>query len=134
MLEVSPLRPAVLVRSQNCCEAMIQVGPSRVWTRCGRGPVDDHHMLTRARGGALLDEVGEIYHHLALCRPHHSEVDEYGFDSGLLIDGTVYRDADRLIYRGTDAYLSEKYPALGVPVLREALPGSGDDEGPRGDL
>ena len=43
------------------CEAMIQLY-NGTWTRCWRKPTESHHMLTRARGGRILDEVGETYH------------------------------------------------------------------------
>lgn len=82
---------------------------SRAWVRCGRAPVDDHHVLPRGRGGGLLDECGETLHHLALCRVHHTEVDERGTSSGLLIDGYVYRDGLYVVYVGTHVNLSKKY-------------------------
>lgn len=79
------------------------------WVRCGKSPVDDHHVLPRGRGGGLLDELGESFHHLALCRTHHQEVDERGSSSGLLIDGYVYRDGMYVVYSGSDEYLTNKY-------------------------
>ena len=81
----------------------------RAWTRCGVSPVDDHHVLPRGRGGGVLDEAGEIYHHLALCRNHHRQVDDWGTGSGLLIDGYVYRDGMFIVYSGSNQYLTTKY-------------------------
>ena len=80
------------------------------WTRCGRSPVEDHHLLTRARGGTVLDALGETYHHLACCPYHHRMVDDLGFDSGLLIQGSAYRNGNVVSYVGPDRYLSQKYP------------------------
>ena len=103
-------------RSNRQCEVMIKVG--RVWTRCGRSPVQDHHLLTRARGGSVLDAVGETYHHLACCPYHHAMVDDLGFESGLLIAGSAYHSAsDKVVYVGPDEYLTAKYP----PVLQQAV-------------
>lgn len=123
MMEVSPLRAKVLERSGGFCEAMVAL--TRAWARCGRSPVDDHHALPRSRGGSLLDEVGELYHHIALCRWHHSQVDEYGADSGLLIQGSVYRDGTRLVYKGPDEYLSKRYGSVDLQDLQKA-PSSSD--------
>lgn len=98
------IRDLVMQRSGGRCEAMVRL--PRTWTRCGRLGVDDHHMLTRARGGGVLDSVGETYHHLALCRGHHRMAD----DEHLIIDGYVWSDAGVVTYKGPDEYLSEKYP------------------------
>lgn len=81
----------------------------RAWVRCGKSPVDDHHVLPRGRGGSILDELGEIYHHLALCRAHHTEVDNHGATSGLIIEGYAYRDGAYVVYVGPDPVLSHKY-------------------------
>ena len=81
----------------------------RAWVRCGVSPVDDHHVLTRGRGGGVLDEVGETFHHLALCRKHHQQVDNWGSSSGLLIEGYVYRDGMFIVYSGPDEYLTTTY-------------------------
>lgn len=102
------VREKVMERSGGMCEAMIRL--PRTWTRCGKSPVEDHHMLTRARGGLVLDEVGETYHHLALCPYHHRMVDDAGVGSGLIIKGTVRSEAGRPVYFGPDGYLSQKYP------------------------
>jgi hypothetical protein len=81
----------------------------RAWVRCGKSPVDDHHVLPRGRGGGILDECGEAFHHLAVCRAHHEEVDNRGTSSGLLIDGYVYRDGMYIVYEGSNWYLLAKY-------------------------
>ena len=81
----------------------------RAWTRCGIAPVDDHHVLPRGRGGSVLDDVGELYHHLALCRAHHAEVDDRGASSGLLIEGYVWVDGIYVVYVGPDMYLTSTY-------------------------
>lgn len=98
----------VVARSGGHCEAMIAL--PRTWTRCGRYGIEVHHALTRARGGVLLDELGETQHLIALCRAHHKYAHEEGHSpSGLMIDGSVYRDGARLIYVGPDPYLSATY-------------------------
>jgi hypothetical protein len=90
------------------CQAMVLV--AGVWTRCWDMPTEDHHMLTRARGGRILDDVGETYHHIFLCRRHHANADgAEAYEGGLLIDGYVTRENGRVVYYGTDEYLKEKY-------------------------
>lgn len=101
------IREQVLQRSAGHCEAMVRL--KRAWVRCGKTPVDDHHVLPRGRGGGVLDEVGETFHHLACCRLHHDQVDRYGAESGLLIEGYVYRDGLYVVYSGPDPYLTRKY-------------------------
>lgn len=67
-------------------------------------------MLTRARGGKLLDREGETYHHIALCRRHHSAADgRAAYEGGLLIDGYATTENGRVVYYGSDEYLREKY-------------------------
>ena len=75
-------------------------------------------MLTRSRGGSLLDQVGETAHHLALCSGHHRLVDDYGPESGMMIDGSAYRDGTYLVYVGPDAFLTQRYG----PGRRASLP------------
>lgn len=58
-----------------------------------------------------MDEVGETYHHLALCHRHHRMVDDMGFDSGLLLQGYATTQNGVVVYTGPDEYLSQKYPA-----------------------
>lgn len=83
----------------------------RVWTRCGMKPVEVHHALTRARGGGLLDEVDEDYHLIVLCKKHHAAADGgAAYEGDLLIDGYVLHERGKLVYYGTDEYLSKRYP------------------------
>lgn len=100
------------------CEAMIKVG--RVWTRCGRRPTEDHHRLTRARGGLILDDYGERYHHIQLCHIHHKTAHSPGGrESGLLLDGYVTTGPDeRPLYLGPDEYLTREYGPVPVRDLR----------------
>lgn len=111
-------RKAVLERSGSRCEAMIEL--PRAWTRCGRHPVEVHHALTRARGGGLLDQLGETYHLIALCPFHHRLVDDMGSESGLMIDGYMVRDGLNIVYVGPDEYLTERY---GTEVRRTGAQG-----------
>lgn len=68
-------------------------------------------MLTRGRGGAILDAAGEIYHLVALCPRCHAASD--GGDAyigSLLIDGYVTSDNEgKPVYHGSDKYLRRKY-------------------------
>lgn len=106
-------------RSGGRCEAMVRL--SRTWVRCGKTGVEDHHVLTRARGGEILDSVGEIYHHLDLCTHHHRMVDDMGFDSGLLLRGYAFRENGRVIYQGPDEYLTRRYSPIPAGLLQEAV-------------
>jgi len=75
-------------------------------------PIEVHHLLTRARGGTLLDRVGEDYHLIALCRDCHARCDgEDAYMNRLLIEGYVSWDkAHHMpVYLGPDEYLTEKY-------------------------
>ena len=104
------------------CEAMVLITsaprPKGLYHQCGKEPADLHHKLTRARGGLILDEAGETYHHLYLCREHHNIAhSEPAFDNGLLVRGYVTTHVDgRPLYVGPDAYLTEHY---GPAVHRE---------------
>lgn len=118
------VRDRVIKRSGGCCEAMIKL--PRAWARCGKSPVEDHHMLTRARGGDVLDNIGEIYHHAALCPAHHREAHSHGRSTGLLMDGYVTLEGGKVVYSGPDLYLSMTY---GRPY--EARTGSTDRQGER---
>lgn len=83
-----------------------------VWTRCFKTPVEVHHRLTRARGGNVLDALGETYHLLALCPGHHRAAHLGGsaaFDGGLLLDGAILRVGDAHHYTGTDPYLAARF-------------------------
>ena len=87
-------------------------------------------MLTRARGGLILDELGEQAHLITLCRVHHNFAHtEAGYEAGLMIDGYVTTGADgRAVYQGSDARLRHLQP-MAVPVVRDqeerAEPGTG---------
>lgn len=99
------------MRSGGQCEAMILITRRNVYTRCWQSPIEVHHLLTRARGGAVLDQAGESYHLIALCPSCHAKAD--GADAymgGLLIDGYAATENGKVVYYGTDEYLSKKYP------------------------
>ena len=103
-------RKEVNYRSGGMCEGMVLAGS--VWTRCWKKPVEVHHLLTRARGGEILDYHGETYHLIALCKEHHMDADGGDAYYGqLLIDGYVVWDQrrGRPIYQGSDPYLREHY-------------------------
>lgn len=97
-------------RAGDRCEAEVEV--SGVWARCFASPIEVHHMLTRARGGDLLDQAGETYHLVALCPTHHREaVGSSGYEGGLLLEGYVTLDAatGEIIYDGPDPFLRQMY-------------------------
>jgi hypothetical protein len=104
-------RDLVVDRSGGRCEAMTTVSGLDVWTRCFRSPIEVHHRLTRARGGDLLDELGETYHLIALCPQHHREDADGGlaYESGLLLDGRMYKSGGLYWYEGSDDYLKDNY-------------------------
>lgn len=97
-------------RSGNQCEAMLEL-KNGVWTRCWKSPVEIHHMLTKARGGRILDDAEETYHLIALCNECHRRSDGgEAYNGELLIDGYVTTDKDgQPLYVGTDNYLRSKY-------------------------
>jgi hypothetical protein len=106
-------RLKVVQRAAGRCEAEILVVKLGVWTRCFTAPVEVHHMLTRARGGDVLDRVGELYHLLALCLRHHQRAHEPGgYRAGLMIEGYVTIDhaTSQAVYAGPDDYLTKQYP------------------------
>lgn len=100
---------------QSCagrCEAEVQIPFSGVWARCFRKGVEVHHLLTRARGGDLLDRAGEVYHLIGFCPQHHRAAhDAGGREAGLLIDGYVSLDSatGQIYYVGPDEYLQATY-------------------------
>lgn len=99
-------------RSGYRCEALVEV--NGVFTRCWGKPVETHHMLTRARGGAILDRAGEIYHLIDCCRVCHDTT--HGSTNDLEIDGYVTTHQDgRPLYIGTDEYLTQKYGPRHLP-------------------
>lgn len=117
MTKHSPGWKMIRERSEGCCEAMVNV--RGIYARCWQGPVEVHHLLTRARGGNLLDEVGETYHLIALCPGCHRRSDGGdAYMNGLLIDGYVNRDGNRIYYTGSDSYLSQRYPKDAPAFLR----------------
>ena len=97
------------------CEAMVAIttAAGRLgYLQCGRHNAQLHHKLTRARGGLLLDKVGETYHQMYLCVEHHAYAhDNAGaIEGGLLLEGRVISGADgRPVYTGPDEYLSKTY-------------------------
>lgn len=99
------------------CQAMVMVTgsvtrPEGMFVMCGKTDAELHHKITRARGGILLDIAGETYHHLYLCREHHNVAhdEDYAFESGLLIRGSVTTHLDgKPVYVGPDEYLNEHY-------------------------
>ena len=104
-------RAEIYERSNGQCEAMVKTG--KVWSRCWAMPIEIHHMLTRARGGNILDRIGETHHLIALCsRCHRASDGELAYAGDLLIDGYVVwnNDKQRPVYVGTDTYLSKAYP------------------------
>ena len=109
-------RLLVVQRAAERCEAEVfvarDVSGYDVWTRCFRRGIEVHHMLTRARGGDLLDMAGETYHLAGLCSRHHGQAHGPGGRAAeLLIDGyvTVEHATGELIYTGPDTYLSLTY-------------------------
>jgi hypothetical protein len=79
---------------------------------CGAENAELHHKITRARGGLILDDAGEDYHLIRLCREHHNVAHDTGsaFANGLLIHGYVITGVDgRPLYTGPDQYLTEHY-------------------------
>lgn len=82
--------------------------------------MENHHRLTRARGGLILDKAGETYHLIDLCHIHHKAAHSPGgHETGLLLDGyvTTTERGDPL-YLGSDPYLSSKYGPVEVRDLR----------------
>lgn len=98
------------------CEALILTGgfsPRHpvMYVPCGKADAELHHKITRARGGLILDAVGETYHLMYLCRSCHQLAhDEPAFDNGLLIRGSVVSRPDgSALYTGPDEYLTTHY-------------------------
>jgi len=105
------MRRELYFRSDAKCEAMVR-RKGNVWARCWQIPIEVHHLLTRARGGGVLDQVGETYHLICLCTEHHAMSDgKYAYEGGLLIDGYVTtNNRGYPVYQGSDVELSKKYP------------------------
>jgi hypothetical protein len=82
------------------------------YVMCGRQPIETHHMLTRARGGLLLDKAGETAHLMWLCHGHHMMAHDCSPEVvRLLIDGYVVSCSVCGVpeYYGPDEFLSRKY-------------------------
>lgn len=69
-------------------------------------------MLTRSRGGDLLDQAGETHHLIAACLTHHRTAHSRGYEVGLMLEGYVNQDSAsaKIYYNGPDPYLSQTYP------------------------
>lgn len=105
---------------QQRCEAMVSITTAagrQGYVMCGRAGAQLHHKLTRARGGLLLDAVGETYHHLYLCVEHHAYAHDnaHAIAGGLLIEGRVISGMEgEPIYLGPDPYLTQTYQKAAV--------------------
>jgi hypothetical protein len=97
----------------NRCEALVEIFNKKgTYWPCGVEPADNHHRITRARGGKILDKAGETYHLMWLCREHHSYAHDNGdaIKGGLLLEGFVITHQDgRPLYVGPDDYLTKTY-------------------------
>lgn len=126
-------------RSGDRCEAMIMMAlhdakPGEIIhvvpTRCFRWGTEVHHMITRSRGGLILDDAGETMHLLALCPAHHREAHAPGgYDKGLMIDGYIHTENGRVVYQGSHHRLRELYGSMDLPALREEVPSDLTSEG-----
>lgn len=105
------LRRKIYARSKGRCEIYVEHGKFR--GRCTRPAMEIHHMLTKARGGRVLDKMGETIHLIHLCWEHHRVADGYkAYEAGLLIEGSVVTDklTGRAVYSGPDPDLRRLYP------------------------
>lgn len=82
-------------------------------------------MLTRARGGLILDAAGETAHLIALCHHHHIVAHAPGgYEVGLMIDGYVTTGPDGApVYAGSDQRLGH-LRTMDLPDMPEELPRS----------
>lgn len=102
----SELREDIKRRSGGRCE--VYIGRRR----CPNKAAHIHHLLTKARGGRNLDEVGETYHLLHTCATCHQACDgAEAYEGGLLIEGHVIWDKLTQMprYQGPDEYLMVHY-------------------------
>jgi hypothetical protein len=105
------LRQRIYRRSGGRCELYIEYSET-VRGRCSRAGREIHHMLTKARGGVILDNAGETMHLIHLCQEHHRYSDgQQAYDCGLLIEGYVTTDkvTGRPRYSGPDHQLRTLY-------------------------
>lgn len=100
----------VAARAGGRCEA--EVYTTAGWTRCWNPAEELHHMLPKSRGGRILDDYGEIYHLIYLCKSDHIQAHSRKDADGLMIDGSVVWDKmkNRPWYQGTDPHLTATYP------------------------
>lgn len=111
-------------RSRGRCEALW--ADNGTWARCTRAAVDPQHRITRARGGLLLDTVGDTANVVALCRDCHRDADNGppgiacrgrasidGQLVPLLASGRVTTDklTGAPVYTGPDEFYAARYPA-----------------------
>lgn len=108
-----------MVRNQGC-EALVAVAST--WSRCWKTPTETHHMLTRSRGGLILDAAGETAHLIRLCRQHHQYAHSPGgHEAGLMIDGYVTTGTDgSAVYQGSDERLLHLRP-MDLPKVSEVV-------------
>jgi hypothetical protein len=107
------LRQLIYARSQGRCEVFVEYENSALRGRCTRKGMEIHHMVTKARGGVVLDNAYETAHLIHLCREHHAWSDgKQAYDAGLLIEGYVTTDKQtgRPKYLGPDPELRRLYP------------------------
>ena len=104
------MRTALYERSEGKCEAMVRIERG-MFSRCWATPIEIHHLLTRSRGGHILDQAEETYHLICLCPEHHHMSDGAdAYEGSLLIDGYVTVGPNgRPVYQGSDIELKQKY-------------------------
>lgn len=96
------------------CEALVLIKDKYI--PCGTTPADLHHKLTRARGGKILDQWGETYHQMWLCREHHDYAHDNpeAYEAGLMLRGSVVTNTEGFpVYTGPDEFLSNRYGVAG---------------------
>ena len=105
------LYSSIVVRSRGRCESEVWVSG---WFRCDSPATDVHHLLPKSRGGRILDDYGETYHLMHLCRECHSIAHSRKEADGMMIDGSITWDKinNQPIYKGEDSYLKRKYRGI----------------------
>lgn len=105
------LYDAIITRARGRCEVEVELPLISGWSRCGDQGTEVHHLLPKSRGGRILDEVGETYHLILLCKTDHLQAHSRKDALGLMIDGSVVWDklTNQPHYTGTDPYLMSKY-------------------------